>query len=182
MEHGRDSPCSNFGRGNGAPEMSAEASPRLRCFLLALLVVRLWSVHPGYFDRQALTACWREALLAQAVLVGETRGYRQHPQLERFRSHPTPPKVIGAFLRGIADEADTRGYNFSRAKILETPMAVAPILVTTGQLSYEWTHLQAKLERRSPAVAALWQGIRLPETHPLFVVIEGSIASWERPT
>ncbi|WP_113719471.1 pyrimidine dimer DNA glycosylase/endonuclease V [Arthrobacter dokdonensis] len=23
--------------------------------------MRLWSVHPRYFDRQALLACWREA-------------------------------------------------------------------------------------------------------------------------
>ena len=47
--------------------------------------MRLWSVHPLHLDRQGLTACWREALLAQAVLAGRTRGYRAHPQLERFR-------------------------------------------------------------------------------------------------
>ena len=30
--------------------------------------MRLWSLHPSLLDRQALVACWREALLAQAVL------------------------------------------------------------------------------------------------------------------
>jgi len=47
--------------------------------------VRIWSLHPKYLDRQGLTACWREALLAQAVLNGATRGYTRHPQLVRFR-------------------------------------------------------------------------------------------------
>lgn len=43
-------------------------------------------MHPRYLDRQGLTSCWREGLLAQKVLTGTTRGYRNHPQLERFRS------------------------------------------------------------------------------------------------
>jgi hypothetical protein len=38
-----------------------------------------------YLDGRGLVALWREALLAQAVLRGRTRGYR-HPQLARFRS------------------------------------------------------------------------------------------------
>jgi hypothetical protein len=143
--------------------------------------MRLWSVHPRYFDRQALTACWREALLAQAVLSGQTTGYARHPQLERFRGHPSPSDAIGTFLSGIADEADARGYAFARSKILGGQAVAETISVTTGQLSYEWMHLRTKLELRSPSVAAEWEGIRLPEPHPLFTVIEGPIASWERP-
>jgi Pyrimidine dimer DNA glycosylase len=46
--------------------------------------VRLWSLHPKYLDARGLVALWREALLAQAVLRGRTRGYRHHPQLARF--------------------------------------------------------------------------------------------------
>ena len=38
--------------------------------------MRLWSLHPRYFDSKGLTAAWREALLARAVLTGQTRGYR----------------------------------------------------------------------------------------------------------
>ncbi|MFC2473489.1 MAG: pyrimidine dimer DNA glycosylase/endonuclease V, partial [Actinomyces sp.] len=48
--------------------------------------MRMWSLHPSHLDRAGLVACWRESLLAQAVLAGRTRGYRNHPQLERFRA------------------------------------------------------------------------------------------------
>jgi hypothetical protein len=41
--------------------------------------MRLWSIHPRYLDPQGLVALWREALLARAVLRGQTRGYRHHP-------------------------------------------------------------------------------------------------------
>lgn len=43
--------------------------------------MRLWSLHPSLLDRAALIAGWREALLAQKVLRGQTTGYRHHPQL-----------------------------------------------------------------------------------------------------
>ena len=58
--------------------------------------VRIWSLHPRYLDRQGLTACWREGLLAQAVLAGRTKGYRHHSQLERFRAQPDPVAAVGA--------------------------------------------------------------------------------------
>lgn len=48
--------------------------------------MRIWSLHPQYLDRQGLTAGWREGLLAQKVLTGTTKGYRNHPQLRRFRA------------------------------------------------------------------------------------------------
>ena len=138
-------------------------------------------MYPRYFDRQALAACWREALLAQAVLAGRTKGYRRHPQLKRFRAHSEPMHSIGAFLGGVADEAHARGYRFDRAKILSTETPVALIPVSLDQLSYEWMHLRQKLAVRSPEVAAAWQGVELPDPHPLFTVIPGSIAPWERP-
>ncbi|GAB3038343.1 pyrimidine dimer DNA glycosylase/endonuclease V [Parafrigoribacterium mesophilum] len=143
--------------------------------------MRLWSVHPHYFDRQALTACWREGLLAQAVLTGLTSGYRAHPQLQRFRSHGAPLEAIGGFLRAVVDDADARGYHFDRGKISGVAGPLEPIPVTTGQLIYEWTHLLAKLEQRSPAVAAMWRHVSVPEVNPIFTVIDGPIASWERP-
>nr|WP_253280607.1 pyrimidine dimer DNA glycosylase/endonuclease V [Arcanobacterium phocae] len=48
--------------------------------------MRLWSIRPSQLDRAALIAGWREGLLAQKVLAGLTKGYRHHPQLERFRA------------------------------------------------------------------------------------------------
>lgn len=148
----------------------------------SVVPVRLWSVHPRYFDRQALTACWREALLAQAVLAGATKGYRRHPQLERFRDSSSPDAVIGAFLSGIANEAEARAYNFDRARILVTAKPIELIPVTTDQLAYEWSHLMAKLARRSPETAERWTAVTVPQPHPLFCVVEGPIARWERPT
>ncbi|NLE99093.1 MAG: hypothetical protein GX596_14065 [Propionibacterium sp.] len=141
--------------------------------------MRLWSLDPGLLDRQGLTAAWREALLAQKVLRGETRGYRNHPQLQRFRAHPEPVAAIASFLDGIADAADDRGYRFDRTRIVDVPRAAAPIDVTAGQLRFEWRHLLAKLAARSPDVHARVQH-REPKPHPLFRRVDGDVEDWER--
>lgn len=138
-------------------------------------------MHPRYFDSQALTACWREGLLAQAVLDNPESGYGRHPQLERFRSHPCPAAAMSQYLSGIADEADRRGFHFSRGKIAPAAALTDPIPVATGQLRYEWQHLMAKLQRRSRDIASRWSPIQIPEPHPLFLVVAGPIATWERP-
>jgi hypothetical protein len=57
--------------------------------------MRLWSLHPAYLDSKGLVALWREGLLAKAVLKGQTKGYKNHPQLERFKFHPVPEAAIG---------------------------------------------------------------------------------------
>ncbi|MGO1972377.1 MAG: pyrimidine dimer DNA glycosylase/endonuclease V [Propionibacteriaceae bacterium] len=145
--------------------------------------MRLWSLHPRHLDRQGLTACWREALLAQAVLAGRTKGYRNHSQLQRFRSMPEPVAAVGDYLSGVADEADTRSYRFDRTRIIDPPdgrTGVAPIEVTEGQLAHEWDHLTAKLTQRSPDWAARWRDIESPDPHPLFRVTPGPVEAWER--
>ena len=106
--------------------------------------MRLWTVHPRHLDGQGLVALWREALLARAVLRGETRGYTRHPQLERFRGHPSPRLAINAYLAAVHAEAVKRGYAFDRGKI--GPLrAVEAIEVNAGQLEHEWQHLLRKL-------------------------------------
>lgn len=138
--------------------------------------MRLWSLHPVHLDRQGLLACWREALLAQKVLAGKTRGYRNHPQLTRFKEHPDPLAAIGCYLGGVQQEATARGYNFDATKILVScDGAVEKIPVTDGQLAYEWEHLGAKLALRSPEFVRAPQ----PTAHFLFVVVSGGIAPWE---
>ncbi|MBF1681106.1 MAG: pyrimidine dimer DNA glycosylase [Rothia sp.] len=137
--------------------------------------MRIWSLHPCLLDRRALVACWRETLLAQKVLRGLTRGYTNHPQLIRFRAHPLPLEAVAAYLSGLADEADARGYSFNRALIgagenstgknssgkngtdknctgkAENPYAsVARIPVPLGQLEYELAFLQHKVAGRDP--------------------------------
>lgn len=68
--------------------------------------MRLWSLHPSQLDRRALVAGWREALLAQKVLAGGTRGYTHHPQLQRFRATDDPLVAIATYLHALADDAD----------------------------------------------------------------------------
>ena len=142
--------------------------------------MRIWSLHPRHLDRIGLVACWRETLLAQAVLSGDTHGYRRHPQLERFRNTPDPVAAISVYLAGVAAEADARGYRFDASRIRRPDALPPPIPVTRGQLEYEWAHLGAKLAQRSPADSARWLSDE-PSAHSLFTVREGGIEPWERP-
>ena len=141
--------------------------------------MRLWSLHPKYLDPQGLVALWRETLLAQAVLRGETRGYRNHPQLDRFKNHPAPLAAVSLYLKGVHAEAKARGYAFDKGKIKPARRAVV-LIVTTGQMRYEWEHLQAKLLVRSPALYRKWRQTEMPEAHPMFNVRAGNVESWER--
>lgn len=141
--------------------------------------MRLWSLHPRYLDPQGLVALWREALLAKAVLRGETRGYLHHPQLTRFREQPHPRSTMNAYLAAIHEEATRRGYVFDRSKV--GPVRdVPPVEVASGQLAHEWRHLQSKLAVRNPKLLLQWNRVATPDCHPLFRRRPGGIASWER--
>lgn len=154
--------------------------------------MRLWTLHPRHLDRQGLTGCWRESLLAQAVLAGRTRGYRSHPQLERFRAQPSPPDAVGSYLEVLAEEATARGYRFDLSRINRRPAelpeqapadpaaGVPRIPVAQGQVDLEWRHLLAKLAQRSPGSEALTATHSAPSVHPLFTVVPGPVESWER--
>lgn len=145
--------------------------------------MRLWSLHPALLDRQGLVACWREALLAQAVLLGRTQGYVHHPQLERFRAHQDPPAAAAAFLQALWEDSQCRGYRFDATRIATDlprgPAGVAKIPVTAEQLDYEWQHLLSKLARRSPSLHTQTLQQK-PSAHPLFEVVPGPIAPWEQ--
>ncbi|RFA30519.1 DNA lyase [Alkalilimnicola ehrlichii] len=141
--------------------------------------MRLWTLHPRYLDAKGLVALWREALLAQAVLQELTKGYRNHPQLWRFREHATPLAAIGTYLTGVHTEALSRGYAFREDKIV-CRQQVALIAATTGQIEYEWSHLRRKLNVRSSTAYARWIDVKVPECHPLFYRVEGPVEHWER--
>ncbi|SER91596.1 hypothetical protein SAMN05443377_11827 [Propionibacterium cyclohexanicum] len=143
----------------------------------------MWSLHPQYLDRQGLLGCWRESLLAQAVLAGRTKGYRAHPQLQRFSAQAEPLVALAAYLAGLADEGDRRGYHLDRTRIIESPPgSVGFMTVTREQLLFEAGHLRAKLIERSPGAAAAFAGLdeHQIEPHPSFRIVEGPIAPWER--
>lgn len=143
--------------------------------------MRLWSLHPRYQDTRGLVAAWREALLAQKVLNGTTRGYRNHPQLERFRAHPAPPSAIARYLHAVCDEGHLRGYRLDRGKIGAASPDASSIEVTEGQLRYEFSRLKRKLQTRDSAAFERLSVVDQPERHPSFIVVPGPIASWERP-
>ena len=142
--------------------------------------MRLWSIHPRYLDAKGLVACWRESLLAQKVLLGETRGYKQHPQLARFREQDDPIQAIGIYLEYVYIEAKSRGYNFDHSKIVKIEPG-DQIPVTSGQLEYEWAHLRAKLRQRDPNRLKQLKSLVAKDIipHPMFQVVHGPVEVWE---
>lgn len=140
--------------------------------------MRLWTLHPKYLDARGLVALWREALLAQAVLNGKTRGYTRHPQLNRFRATASPVRAIAAYLRVVHAESERRGYHFDASKI-EDGNTAGVITATRSQLNYEWAHLKSKLQRRDPTWLRAIESLARPQAHPLFRIIPGPVADWE---
>ena len=140
--------------------------------------MRLWSLHPGYLDVKGLLAPWREGLLAQKVLQGNTKGYKNHPQLQRFKHSDDPLPAIGRYLSAVVDEADRRGYRFDRSKIADDRYA-GRLAVTSGQAQYELAHLSAKLQVRDPATYQRLCALERIALHPLFGEVDGEIEPWE---
>jgi hypothetical protein len=139
--------------------------------------MRLWTLHPRHLDARGLVAVWREALLAKAVLQNRTRGYRAHPQLNRFREHRQPVAAINTYLAGLLVEARRRGYKFDARKA-RGPRTRTRIPATRGQLGFEWTHLLRKLRIRAPEVYRAARRSE-PGSHDLFRLVAGQVAPWE---
>jgi len=137
--------------------------------------MRLWSLHPSLLDQKGLGAAWREALLAKACLEGKTVGYRNHPQLQRFKETSDPLAYINKYLCGIRFEATLRGYNYDISKIDTFTPDLPKMKVTISQLTYEIEHLCKKFEKRCPQLMDRLEF----KAHPLFEIIPGEIASWE---
>ncbi len=142
--------------------------------------MRIWSLHPQYLDTKGIVALWRETLLAQNVLLGNTKGYKNHPQLDRFKAHTSPIEAVGTYLLGVYDEAVSRGYNFDRSKITSVNPDINKIPVTTGQVQYEFLHLKRKLEIRDINKHSKISAIAVPKLHPIFIAVDGDIEVWER--
>lgn len=141
--------------------------------------MRLWTFHPRYLDARGLTALWREALLARAVLRGETRGYRSHPQLERFRTRSNPEGCVDRYLRIVHRESLRRGYRFDGTKLRSAP-GRCRIDATEGQVRFEWAHFLAKARLRAPGHFSQIARVELPEANPLFRIVPGPVEPWER--
>jgi hypothetical protein len=140
--------------------------------------MRLWSLHPKYLDAKGLVALWRESLLAKHVLEGKTKGYKNHPQLNRFKDSASPVDAINFYLSTIYEEACDRKYTFEKSKI-DWNCSECKLTVTTGQIVYERKHLLKKLKERD---LAKWKEVKVHphlESHPMFTIIDGIVADWE---
>ena len=113
------------------------------------------------------------------MLRGRTKGYRNHPQLTRFRAQPDPPASIAAYLSAVHEESIARGYRFDAGRIAPSGPA-GRIDVTEGQIVFEWKHLMKKLADRAPELHERWASVAIPGPHPLFRVTSGGVADWER--
>jgi len=142
--------------------------------------MRLWSLDPKYLDRQGLLAVWREGLLARKVLENKTKGYKNYPQLARFKINPQPLKVINSYLFGIFQEALARNYKFKLNKVNPLKIVSKNIRVSNGQVIYEFQHLLNKLKIRDKNKYQQFKNIKKPQVHFLFKVVNGGIAKWEK--
>ena len=140
--------------------------------------MRIWSIHPKYLDAKGLVAVWREALLAKNVLEGKTKGYKNHPQLNRFKIAKNPVDAINQYLSEIFIEASNRNYNFDKQKI-NLKYKKNELTVTIGQLNYEVRHLLNKLQIRDTIKFERLKTNTKFDSHPLFKVIDGEIENWE---
>jgi hypothetical protein len=141
--------------------------------------MRLWTLHPKYLDTKGIVALWREALLAQKVLQGATKGYKHHPQLLRFSKTKNPPAALATYLKAVQEEAVRRDYQFDESKI-GAQRSRGKIKETRGQLLYEWAHLKRKLKLRDPKRLREFVSVKIPAPHPLFTIIPGEVREWEK--
>lgn len=136
--------------------------------------MRLWSIHPKYLDTKGLIALWREGLLAQAVLMGKTKGWKNHPQLDRFKYYSEPIKAMTAYLNTIWNEGKFfRGYKFDKTKI-HRPYSIIGVDLQI-EVSKEWIvnevkELRSKLRKRDPKRYRQLLKDKNIVLHPLFKV------------
>ncbi|HLI45998.1 MAG TPA: pyrimidine dimer DNA glycosylase/endonuclease V [Geobacterales bacterium] len=143
--------------------------------------MRLWSISFSYLDPIGLVALWREALLAKAVLEGKTVGYKNHPQLLRFKELNDPLEGINTYLHYVLEEGRARGYSFNPSKVDYAKVNLGlKIPVKEGQLVYELGLLRFKLRKRNLLRYEMLREILKPKPNPLFYTIEGGIEPWER--
>ena len=140
--------------------------------------MRIWSIHPKYLDSKGLVALWRETLLAKHVLEGKTKGYRNHPQLDRFKMSSKPLDAINQYLRAVYEEALMRQFNFNQTKFNESKTALV-LTVTQEQIDYEFKHLILKLKTRDKKIYNKIKSNNTIDPHPIFAVLKGPIEPWE---
>jgi hypothetical protein len=140
--------------------------------------MRIWSINPKYLDTKGLVALWRETLLAKNVLENNTQGYKNHPQLTRFKYSDNPLHSLSQYMEAVYEESQKRGYHFNKEKFNIHHQKVT-LTVTRGQIEYETQHLLKKLKTRDAKRYDRLLKETTIEPHPLFKIIDGEIEGWE---
>jgi len=100
--------------------------------------------------------------------MGKTKGWRNHPQLDRFKSHPHPVSAIGFYLNCIYEEGERRGYKFQKEKIYQDSINVQVIKVTREFVLLEFQQLEQKMKTRNSARYKELLKVKEIDLHPLF--------------
>jgi len=120
--------------------------------------------------------------LAKKVLEGQTKGYKNHSQLERFKNTHDPISYINYYLSGVFDQASMRKYKYDESKI-DSFEVTEGISVNHKQVIYEFNFLQDKLFSRDIKQWKINESYRESGyiiLHPLFYIKLGEIESWEK--
>lgn len=117
--------------------------------------------------------------------------YYNHPQLERFKDNFNP-NAINVYLYHIWYEANKRGYKFNHNKIPQIDVIEQikdldhnKLIVTKGQLDFEYAHLQSKLRKRDykkfkDNVEQIVISQKEIKANSIFKIINGNKEEWER--
>ena len=115
--------------------------------------------------------------MAKHVLENKTKGYKNHPQLIRFKNFSSPKNAINYYLYLIFSEAKNRNYNFDFSKVWYFEPCQIP--VTKGQLEFEKQHLLKKLLIRDISRYEKLKNQNL-EVAKIFFVVDWEIEPWEK--
>ncbi len=120
-------------------------------------------------------------MLAQKVLAGKTRGYKNHPQLIRFKNSKNPLGLIGLYLLEVAKEAEKRGYKFDTTKIQQICKKTKQrIPVTRGQVVCEFELLCCKLKKRDKRKCEQIKNKKHIKINKIFKIVPGDVEKWEK--
>ncbi|NIM47035.1 MAG: hypothetical protein GTN40_02650 [Candidatus Aenigmarchaeota archaeon] len=131
--------------------------------------MRVWIVHPKYLDCKGLVALWRETLLARKVLKGKTKGWRNHPQLNKFKTHKNPVAAVNTYLLYVLEESEKRCYKFNKRKI-EKSFTKNKIKIPKKEVVSDFEDLKNKLKKRDSKRYIEIVKVKEIEVNPIFII------------
>ncbi len=105
--------------------------------------------------------------MAKKVLEGKTTGYRNHPQLHRFKKAKRPVEAINQYLCEVYSESVRRNYRFDKEKI-NWHYKNSRLPVTHEEIESEAKHLLNKLKKRDIIKYKELKSKSTYDPHPLF--------------